>query len=64
MKQTTLAWPHAFARFGCAADEFLANYASDHIHAVDGDWVNELRMVADLLGIKAKVYGASKGHHL
>jgi L-fucose isomerase len=63
MKQTTLAWPHAFARFRCAADEFLASYASNHIHAVYGDWVNELRMVADLLGIEARVYGASQEPH-
>jgi L-fucose isomerase len=59
MKQTTLAWPHAFARFQCAADAFLASYASNHIHAVYGDWVNELRMVANLLGIEARVYGES-----
>ena len=39
MQQTALAWPHAFARFACSADEFLATYASNHIHAVYGDWV-------------------------
>lgn len=57
MKQTTLAWPHAFVRFECSADEFLATYASNHIHAVYGDWVNELLSVAGLLGIEARVYG-------
>lgn len=57
MKQTTLAWPHAFVRFTCSADEFLATYASNHIHAVYGDWVNELRTVAQLLGIETHVYG-------
>ena len=60
MQQTTLAWPHAFARFECSADEFLATYASNHIHAVYGDWVDELRMVADLLGIEARVYGSGE----
>jgi len=58
MQQTTLEWPHAFARFGCTADEFLATYASNHIHAVYGDWVTELQMVADLLDIETRVYGA------
>jgi L-fucose isomerase len=58
MRQTDLAWPHAFVRFTCSADEFIDSYASNHIHAVYGDWVEELRMVADLLGIEAKVYGA------
>lgn len=56
MKQTTLAWPHAFVRFECSADDFLATYASNHIHAVYGDWVNELRTVAELLGIEAHIY--------
>lgn len=59
MQQTTLAWPHAFTHFNCSAEEFLTSYASNHIHAVYGDWVNELQMVADLLGIEARVYGNS-----
>ncbi|GHO77669.1 hypothetical protein KSD_54400 [Ktedonobacter sp. SOSP1-85] len=57
MKQTTLEWPHAFARYTCFADEFLATYASNHIHAVDGDWIDELREVAEQLCIEARVYG-------
>ena len=56
MKQTDLAWPHAFTRFTCSADEFISTYASNHIHAVYGDWVAELRTVAELLGIEAHVY--------
>lgn len=63
MKQTTLAWPHAFVRFTCSADEFLATYASNHIHAVYGDWVNELSQVAELLGIEARIYGESNELH-
>ncbi len=59
IKQTSLEWPHAFARFTCSADEFLATYASNHIHAVYGDWVAELQTVAELLGIKSHVFGAS-----
>ena len=58
MRQTTLEWPHAFARFTCTADEFLATYASNHIHAVYGDWVKELQTVAELLGIETRLYGA------
>ena len=57
MEQTDLAWPHAFTRFTCSVDEFMATYASNHIHAVYGDWVNELLTVAELLGIEARVYG-------
>jgi L-fucose isomerase len=60
MRQTTLEWPHAFTRFTCSADEFISSYASNHIHAVYGNWVDELRAVADLLGIDSYVYGAKK----
>jgi L-fucose/D-arabinose isomerase len=57
MKQTDLAWPHAFTRFTCTADEFIENYSSNHIHAVYGDWVTELHAVAELLGIETRIYG-------
>ncbi|MDQ6660040.1 MAG: fucose isomerase, partial [Chloroflexota bacterium] len=57
MQQTDLVWPHAFTRFTCSADEFVATYASNHIHAVYGDWVQELCTVAELLGIEAHIYG-------
>ncbi len=58
MRQTTLEWPHAFARFTCGPDEFLATYASNHIHAIYGDWTAELQAVADMLGIEVRLYGA------
>ncbi len=57
MRQTTLEWPHAFARFTCSAEEFIGSYASNHIHAVYGDWTAELRLVAGLLGVDVTVYG-------
>jgi L-fucose isomerase len=60
IKQTSQAWPHAFARFTCSADEFIATYASNHIHAVYGDWVKELQAVADMLGIESHVYGQAR----
>jgi L-fucose isomerase len=59
MRQTTLEWPHAFVRFTCSADEFLATYASNHIHAVYGNWVKELQLVAQLLGIEAHLYSGA-----
>jgi L-fucose isomerase, C-terminal domain len=51
-----LAWPCAFTRFTCSANEFVATYTSNYIHAVCGDWVHELRTVAELLGIEAHNY--------
>ncbi len=53
MRQTTYERPHAFARLDCPVDTFLGQYASNHIHAVYGDHVEELRTVCPLLGIEA-----------
>ncbi|MBI4569660.1 MAG: L-fucose/L-arabinose isomerase family protein [Planctomycetes bacterium] len=46
-------WPHAFARFDCCADHFFQTYASNHIHAIYGDWTAELELVCKNLGIDA-----------
>lgn len=54
MRQTTYHWPHAFARFDCSAERFLASYGSNHIHAVYGDVASELETVCALLGVRAE----------
>jgi L-fucose isomerase len=61
MRQTTYEWPHAFARFTCPADEFITTYSSNHIHAIYGDWINELKCVGELLGIETHVYVGEPG---
>jgi len=53
---TTREWPHAFARFRVAAEAFLAQYDSNHIHGVYGDYVEELLWVSKILGIDAQVF--------
>ena len=45
-------WPHAFARLACPAEKFLQVYASNHIHAVYGDYVEELVKVCRLTGVE------------
>jgi L-fucose isomerase len=50
-RQSTFEWPHAFTRLEAAADEFLSRYGANHIHAVPGDYVAELRAVCDLLDV-------------
>ncbi len=54
---TTNEWPHAFASLETSADEFLAEYGSNHIHGIYGDWVDELVWVAKSLGIDYKIFG-------
>jgi L-fucose isomerase len=53
---TTPEWPHAFAKLTVSPEEFLATYPCNHIHGICGDWVAELKHVADILGIEAKVF--------
>ncbi|MBJ7603407.1 MAG: L-fucose/L-arabinose isomerase family protein [Candidatus Dormibacteraeota bacterium] len=51
MRQSTYEWPHAFARLRVEASEFLERYGSNHIHAVPGEHVAELRAACGLVGI-------------
>jgi len=53
---TQVEWPHAFARFAVSPEEFLAEYDSNHIHAVYGDWVEELIWVAKMLQIPYRLF--------
>ncbi|MCZ7646497.1 MAG: L-fucose/L-arabinose isomerase family protein [Planctomycetota bacterium] len=48
-------WPHAFAKFDCPAETFLQAYSSNHIHAVYGDYVEELKKVCHLTGVESVV---------
>ena len=60
MKQSTYEWPHAFVRMRAGADEILSRYGSNHIHAVPGDHVEELRVVCKLLDIGYDGFGDAK----
>jgi L-fucose isomerase len=59
MNASTPHWPHAFARLDVAADEFLTRYGSNHIHAVPGDHVAELRIVCRLLDVDYDGFGSA-----
>lgn len=53
---TTPVWPHAFARFRVPPDVFLAEYDSNHIHGVYGDYVDDLVWAARMFGIDYRVF--------
>ncbi|WP_181785759.1 L-fucose/L-arabinose isomerase family protein [Streptomyces phytophilus] len=57
MRATTWEWPHAFARLSPTAEEFLTRFGSNHIHAVPGDYVADLRAVCAQLGIAYDGFG-------
>lgn len=60
MRQSTYEWPHAFARFEAPAEEILSRYGSNHIHAVPGDRLRELRAICELLEIDYDGFGDAK----
>lgn len=51
-RQSTPQWPHAFARLEVEAEEFLSSFGANHIHAVPGEHVAELRAVCRMLDIE------------
>jgi L-fucose/D-arabinose isomerase len=53
---TSAEWPHAFARLRVPPATFIDTYASNHIHGVYGDYVEELIWVCKILGIGYRVY--------
>lgn len=57
MHASTYVWPHAFARFQATAEEILGRYGSNHIHAVPGDHVGELREVCRYLDVDFDGFG-------
>jgi L-fucose isomerase len=64
MRETTWEWPHAFARFDASAETILSRYASNHIHAVYGDYVDDLAAVCRALGVQAVLFDESGSHEL
>lgn len=53
---TQIEWPHAFARLRVLAEKFLAEYDSNHCHAIYGNWIEELIWVAKILNIDYTVF--------
>ncbi|MGH3627331.1 MAG: fucose isomerase, partial [Sciscionella sp.] len=51
MRASTFEWPHAFAKLGVSAADFLSQFGANHIHAVPGDYVAELRSICAMLDI-------------
>jgi L-fucose/D-arabinose isomerase len=57
VRASTFEWPHAFARFDATAQEFLTRFGANHIHAIPGDHVAELRAVCRFLDIDFDGFG-------
>lgn len=62
MRHTCWEWPHAFAKFDATPETILASYASNHIHAVYGDCVDDLVAVCRALDVRPVVFDATGAH--
>lgn len=51
----TPQWPVAFTRLKVSAEEFISKFPCNHIHGVYGDYVRELKNVADILDIPCEI---------
>jgi L-fucose isomerase len=44
-------WPHLFVTMDVDPHDLLSNLHANHVHAVAGNWIEELRMFAAMVGI-------------
>ncbi len=54
LQKSCPAWPHVFASVAADHQEILAHLHANHIHAVGGDWLDELKLFACVVGIPFK----------
>jgi L-fucose/D-arabinose isomerase len=53
LHETVWEWPHAFAHLAIPPEHLVDRLDSNHLHAVDGDYVEELLKICDLLDIES-----------
>ena len=57
MAETTMEWPHVFAKLPFYHQIFLDKFDANHCHAVYGDKVEELKMICRMLDIDVELLG-------
>lgn len=57
MDETTMEWPHVFAKLPFDYQIFLDQFDANHCHAVMGDVVEELKMICEMLNIEVEILG-------
>ena len=55
MKETTEEWPHVFAKLPFNYNLFLRSFDSNHCHAVYGNYIEELKIVCEILNIDVEI---------
>jgi L-fucose isomerase len=57
MAETTVEWPHVFAKLPFDHQIFLEKFDANHCHAVYGDHVEELKMICRMLDVDVELLG-------
>ena len=57
MAETTVEWPHVFAKLPFDHSIFLDKFDANHCHAVYGNKVEELKMICAMLDIEVELLG-------
>ena len=56
MAETTMEWPHVFAKLPFDHSVFLDKFDANHCHAVYGNHVNDLKMICKMLNIEVEMF--------
>lgn len=52
LNETCTAWPHMFVEADASYKDIVENYDCNHIHAIEGNWVEEIRHFCKLKNIE------------
>ncbi|TES86093.1 fucose isomerase, partial [Candidatus Aerophobetes bacterium] len=63
LKEISPEWPQGFAKLFVDVDELISELGANHVHAVYGNWVRELKDVCDIMGIEYKVFSGKSLPH-
>jgi L-fucose isomerase len=58
--ETDPTWPHVHARLKCSYEEFVEMFPANHIHAVAGDRVQELKYFCEITGVTPIILGGEE----
>ncbi|MEM2088134.1 MAG: L-fucose/L-arabinose isomerase family protein [Thermoproteota archaeon] len=59
--ETDPTWPHVHARLNCSHEEFAELFPANHIHAVAGNRIQELKYFCEITGVTPIILG--EGEH-
>ncbi|WP_069999317.1 L-fucose/L-arabinose isomerase family protein [Cellulosilyticum sp. I15G10I2] len=60
LEETCEAWPHGFVEVGVDPDVLIDRYDNNHVHAIAGDYIEELRKFCEIKGIGCDIIGEGR----